>query len=63
MGVSAGHVGPGAVQRENPAGPEHGLPQRAEGAAADWGQEGKADPRLEGDQWSFHKGGRRKVPL
>lgn len=57
MGVSAGHLSSGAVQGENPAGPKHRLPQRAEGAATDRRQEGKADPRLEGDQWSFHKGG------
>lgn len=61
MGVSAGDVGPGAIQRENPPGSQHGLFQRPEGSAADRWQEGEADPWLEGDQRSFHKGGRTKV--
>lgn len=63
MGVSPGQLGPGAVSRENPAGPKHGLPQRPEGAAADRRQEGKADPGLEGDQRSFHRGARGRVSL
>lgn len=56
LGVPAGHIGAGAVQTENPAGSQFGLPQRAEGSATDRRQEGEANPGLEGDPRSLHKG-------
>lgn len=56
MGVSVGHVSAGAVQAENPSGPQYWLTQRPKGAAADRRQEGKVDPGLEGDPRAFHKG-------
>lgn len=49
LGVSFGQVSAGPVPTQDPAGAQLRVPQRPEGPAADWGQEGQAHSGLEGD--------------